>query len=102
MNSGIDLSCAKKLIIGKPYSPSCPSSKENNAGLCYNKCRNGFDGVGPVCWADKPSGWVNCGMGAAKDSATCASIVFDQVWSVGELALNAATFGASKAALSAG
>ena len=50
MNVGIDLSCAKKIIIGKPYSASCPSSKENNAGLCYNKCRTGFDGVGPVCW----------------------------------------------------
>ena len=37
-------------------------------------------------------------MGAAKDSATCALQIFDQISSVGELALNAATLGSSKAA----
>ena len=102
MNVGIDLSCAKKIIIGKPYSASCPSSKENNAGLCYNECRTGFDGVGPVCWEKKPDGWVNCGMAAAKDTATCVETTFDQVWSVGELVFNVATFGASKGVFSAG
>jgi len=41
-------------------------------------------------------------MGAATDSKTCANIIFDQVSSVGELALNIATFGSSNAATKAG
>ena len=41
-------------------------------------------------------------MAAAKDTATCVETTFDQVWSVGELVFNVATFGASKGAFSAG
>jgi hypothetical protein len=37
-------------------------------------------------------------MGASKDFTTCASIIFDQVSSVGNLALSIATMGASVAA----
>ena len=29
---------------------SCPSGQENNAGLCYQLCPNGYTGYGPVCW----------------------------------------------------
>lgn len=54
--------------------------------------------MGPVCWASAPNGWVNCGMGAAKTSKVCADTIFDQVSSVGNMALNIATFGAGKAA----
>lgn len=38
-------------------------------------------------------------MGAAKDIATCAQIIFDQVTSVGELALSIATFRSSSSLL---
>jgi hypothetical protein len=55
-----------------------------------------------VCWKDAPSGWVNCGMGAARDSRTCAEIVFGQVAAVGQLALTAATLGSSLAVPGAG
>ncbi len=37
-------------------------------------------------------------MGAAQDSSACASAIFDQVTSVGNIALNIATFGAGKIA----
>jgi len=37
-------------------------------------------------------------MGAAKDSSTCASIIFNQISSVGSLALNVFTLGTSGAA----
>ena len=74
---------------------SCPSGKQKQAGLCYKPCRSGFSGTGPVCWASGPQGWVNCGMGSAKDSLTCAKIVFDQVTSVGEVALFVASLGSS-------
>ena len=97
-NRGIDLSCAKKLIIGDPKSMDCPAGQIYDAGLCYKGCNNGYSGVGPVCWANGPNGWVDCGMGAAKTSKVCAETVFDQVSSVGNLALNVATFGAGKAA----
>lgn len=31
---------------------SCPPGQEEDAGLCYPRCRSGYHGVGPVCWAD--------------------------------------------------
>ena len=94
----LDLSCAKKVAIGSPVTGVCGSGQEKDAGLCYKNCKAGYDGVGPVCWADKPKGWVNCGMGAAKDSKTCASITFGQVASVGEMALFIGSLGSSGAA----
>lgn len=31
---------------------SCPANKpELDAGLCYEQCEIGYNGVGPVCWA---------------------------------------------------
>src|SRR5438477_566569 len=81
--------------------PSGCGAKENQAGLCYDKCKTGFNAVGPVCWGQPPSKWVQCGMGAAKDSSTCGQIVFGQVASVGSLALTVATLGTSTAATSA-
>ncbi len=52
-------------------------------GLCYENCREGYEGVGPVCWIDKPivndQQFVNCGMGAALDDTTCGQIITDQV-----------------------
>jgi hypothetical protein len=98
MNPGIDLSCAKKIIIGDPKPMDCPGNEEKDAGLCYKKCDKGFDGVGPVCWSIPPRGWVNCGFGSAVDSWTCAEAVKDQVLSVGELALFIASLGTSSAA----
>lgn len=60
---------------------TCPKNKpELDAGLCYEKCRPGYHGVGPVCWADSvnigvgqpvglepcPAGWVNDGLTCRK------------------------------------
>jgi len=50
MNGGIDLSCAKKIIIGDPVVGICNSKQDENAGLCYPKCGKGYNGIGPVCW----------------------------------------------------
>jgi len=97
LKNGIDLSCAKVVKIGHPKTGQCKSNEEKNAGLCYKKCRKGFKGVGPVCWGDPPKGWVNCGMGSAKDKKACRSAIADQVMSVGELAINVATLGTSSA-----
>jgi len=95
LNGALDLSCAKKLIIGAPTGGDCGAGFQYDAGLCYPNCKKGYSGVGPVCWADTPSGWVGCGMGAAKDSKTCTSVIIDQVASVGQIAVNIATMGSS-------
>ena len=89
------MSChADEVKFGARCYPTgiCGAGQELNGAICYPKCKAGYDGVGPVCWSDPPPGWVRCGMGAAKDEKTCASIVFDQVYSVGKLAF--ASYGA--------
>ena len=91
------LGCAKHIVIGKPRTGQCAPNESKNAGLCYKNCRAGFKGAGPVCWMEKPRGWVNCGMGAAKNKKTCGGIIFDQVTSVGSVALEVATLGSSAA-----
>jgi hypothetical protein len=42
-----------------PYK--CPANKDMDAGLCYDKCRAGNHGIGPVCWQDTPAGAVDVG-----------------------------------------
>jgi hypothetical protein len=100
LKPGIDLSCAKNVIIGNPQTGSCPG-QQKDAGLCYPICRTGFAGVGPVCWGQPPPNWSECGMGAAKDSKTCASVIFGQIFAVGNLAFNIASLG-STTSLTAG
>lgn len=99
MNPGVDLSCAKKVTIGDPVTGACGSNQQKDAGLCYSQCASGYTGIGPVCWAGVPKvdgkSWVECGMGAAKDSLTCAKIIGGQVYSVGNLAINIASLGTS-------
>lgn len=95
----VDLSCAKEIKIASPPEVGiCGDGQEGDAGLCYKKCPVGYYGVGPVCWKAPPWGWVDCGMGAAKDAKTCASIILSQVGEVGRLAVTVATLGASMVA----
>lgn len=101
LNAGIDLSCGKKIKIGDPVTGTCSPDQDKNVGLCYPKCSAGYHGVGPVCWGTAPDGWVECGMGAAKDVSTCAKTIINQVVSVGSLALNIATLGTSGEATAA-
>lgn len=98
LNPGVDLSCAKKVIIGVPYTGECDSDQEKDVGLCYKKCDSAYDGVGPVCWGKNPDGWVGCGMGSAISSKICAETIFNQIMSVGQMALNVVTLGATAAA----
>lgn len=97
--NGIDLSCAKRVIIGDPDFGSCKADQDWDAALCYPKCKSGYNGVGPVCWGKNPSGWVDCGFGSAQDGETCAQVIVDQITSVGEVALTVASLGTSAAAM---
>ena len=108
--SGIGPSCRKKIILtstglgsgaDRPLSPKCEADMENDAGLCYVKCRDGFNGVGPVCWGKPPPCWVNCGMGAASDGPTCGNAIADMVLGPIEIIAFAASFGSSSAATTA-
>ncbi len=38
---------------GIGIAPSCGSGLQMDASLCYNQCREGYHGVGPVCWTDQ-------------------------------------------------
>ncbi|MET0284864.1 MAG: DM9 repeat-containing protein [Polyangiales bacterium] len=93
-----DLSCAKKVqIASEPKTGVCTGGEQEQAGLCYKQCGDGFNGIGPVCWGKVPAGWVDCGMGAAKDSKACAMTVFSQVSSVAQMAAFVASLGTSSA-----
>ena len=102
MGGQLDLSCAKKVEIGNPVTGQCGANQDKDAGLCYKKCSPGYNGIGPVCWGKPPTSWVECGMGAAKDSTTCGKIVFGQVASVAQVAVFIASFGSSSAVTTAG
>lgn len=65
----------------------CRDGRAMQDGLCYTPCRSGYNGIGPVCWANTPPGYVDCGAGYAKNSTVCGLTTFGQVASVGGLAL---------------
>jgi hypothetical protein len=81
---------------------TCPPGYEYDAGLCYEPCKEGFVGAAFVCWGDPPTvnanRWVECGMGAAADDATCALVVTDQIMGPLEMVAFFATLGASSGA----
>lgn len=72
-----DTATDKGTEIFSTYPNTCPPDKSDlDAALCYPKCKPGFHGVGPVCWADTknvgvgipvglnpcPDGWNNDGL----------------------------------------
>ena len=69
---------------------ACPAGKENDASLCYVPCRDGYAGIGPVCWSKAPSGFVDCGAGVASSTAACNTLIADQVLAVAIPVLDAA------------
>ncbi len=59
-------------------SQVCKGDKILQGGLCYEACRRGFNGVGPVCWADTPPGYVDCFTGYAKNQTTYGMMMASQ------------------------
>lgn len=56
---------------------TCPCAKpELDAGLCYEKCEEGYHGVGPVCWADT----VNIGIGKVLLLNSCVNSGYGADW----------------------
>jgi len=87
--------------LNPKYAECAGDTPELDAGLCYKKCKAGFVGVGPVCWATPTGKAINCGMGIAKNAIECSKATSDMVFSVGKLALNLATLGTSAPAVAA-
>lgn len=56
----------------------CKGGKHLQEGLCYESCRKGYHGVGPVCWGDTPPGYVDCFTGYAKNQTACGSVMAAQ------------------------
>jgi hypothetical protein len=79
------------------HGHKCPEGyvRDNNdpVGLCFRACPEGYYGEILYCYANCPSGWVDCGLGCSKDGVTCAVETFGQVWSVLVVAANIATMG---------
>jgi len=53
---------------GVPYS-TCGEGMEQSGLICYEKCKPGYTGVGPVCWANIIT--VGNGVGNIPDKAPC-------------------------------
>lgn len=85
ITSDTDTNDGYEIFSTTPHT--CPPDKpELDAGLCYERCREGFKGVGPVCWAITrgigigkpvglepcPAGWVNDGL-ICREPIRCAS-----------------------------
>jgi EGF domain/Calcium-binding EGF domain len=93
LNPGIDLSCAKKIIIGDPTPMICASELQYDAGLCYPYCTEGYYNVGPVCWSACDSDQTDCAAACAKDTATCALGITEQILAPLIVAANILTLG---------
>ncbi len=62
------IACYKKTTTrGVGTIPICGDNLDKDAGLCYKKCPDGFNGVGPVCWKPCPEGYHNDGATCRKD-----------------------------------
>ena len=70
---GLNLLCYKKCSILNPAYPlrtapntcsknGCDANQDNNAGLCYSKCRSGYTGVLGTCWSGCPDGYSDMGL----------------------------------------
>lgn len=38
--------------VGTPLVSACDPGMEYDAGLCYQQCAPGYNGVGPICWSE--------------------------------------------------
>lgn len=94
--------CTKNSYVQAPITPSC-GQKEYDAGLCYDACKTGYNGIGPVCWGTCPSAMsTDCGAMCGKNSGECGKAIGGQVVAglevAGTVAAVAATGGGAAAA----
>lgn len=101
LSPGIDLSCAKRVIIGDPTPLDCRNDLQKDGALCYPYCAAGYYGVGPVCWSSCDSDQADCAAACAQDSATCALGITEQILGPLIVAANILTLGLATPATAA-
>jgi hypothetical protein len=62
-----------KFEIISTFPNTCPTNEELDGAVCYPKCRDGYHGVGPVCWANSK----NVGVGKVANLSPCGSGTID-------------------------
>lgn len=70
----------------------CENGLDEDAGLCYEPCNYGADGVGFVCWGHCPEGTTSCGGALCLvDGTSCSKhisgIIFDGLHSVASMVM---------------
>jgi len=75
--------------VGVPVS-ACPEGQEKDAGLCYRTCeaigKEGWKGVGPVCWQRCPTGFRDDGAYCFKPGSYGRGVGFP--WKAGDKAFS--------------
>jgi hypothetical protein len=78
----IGVSCTKKTYLVDIVEPTCAEGQQNDAGLCYKQCGQGFKPVGPICWGECPAGMESCGGALCADTKReCTETITGQVMS---------------------
>jgi len=60
-------------------------------GLCYNKCNDGFYGIGGVCWGDCPADTQQCGIICLGPTEDCTERIIEITAGAMRMAAIAAT-----------
>jgi hypothetical protein len=89
-------------VVTKKTNALCPTNKPDlSSGLCYQACDKGFKSDGAaMCWSKPPDldyGWIECGLGAARNVGTCVTQIGEAVAGALETALFIVSFGKSSA-----
>jgi hypothetical protein len=73
----IGISCAKHSYgRGAGIPMTCHQEEEYDSGLCYPYCKQGYRGVGPICWGQCPENLPQCGALCLKEQA-CTNQIKD-------------------------
>jgi hypothetical protein len=70
----------------------CKSTEQQDAGLCYQFCKAGYTGVGPVCWGGCPANWTQCGAACGVNASACADKIINMVEATAEMVADIAGF----------
>ena len=90
----LGISCMKNFYgrsVGQ-VPPKCPFGLEYDAGLCYNSCKQGTFGIGPVCTGTCPPGTSSCGMLCLRGGVSCDTLSTKAFIPFLKLVIDAATF----------
>lgn len=78
---GLDLSCGKKIQLGKRVERTCLEGEEKQFGVCYDKCEDDYYGFGKLCIKEVPQGYSRCGIGASINKEFCAEFIKKNTYS---------------------